>query len=188
MKSEIFNLIEENPVIIAIKNDDDLHTSLEYSGKVVFLLYGNICSISRNIKMLKDSGKTVIVHEDLISGLSADSISSRFIKENTLADGIITTRPNNIGEANKLGLFTVMRFFLVDSLSYMNMEKTLKHVKPNIVDILPGVMPKILKKVTSQIKIPVTAGGLISDKEDIYNAIQAGCIGISTTNHSIWDA
>lgn len=179
-------IIEKNPVIIAIKNDKELEKSLSYDNQVVFMLYGDICTISEKVDRLKNSGKIVIVHEDLISGLSSDDICSEFIKKYTKADGIITTRPNNINKAKKLGLFAILRFFVMDSLSYKNINKTLNQCTPDIIDILPGVMPKILKRISEEVKVPIIAGGLISDKEDIIGALKAGCIGISTTDSNIW--
>ena len=33
---------------------------------------------------------------------------------------------------------------------------------------------------------PVIAGGLISDKEDVIEALDAGAISVSTTNQDVW--
>ena len=55
-----------------------------------------------------------------------------------------------------------------------------------MIEILPGVMPKVIKKICSQSRIPVIAGGLISDKEDIMAALGAGAVSISTTNQTVW--
>lgn len=55
------------------------------------------------------------------------------------------------------------------------------------MEILPGLMPKIIRKIEKTIKIPIITGGLIEDKEDIINALAGGAIGISTTNSKLWD-
>ena len=34
--------------------------------------------------------------------------------------------------------------------------------------------------------VPVIAGGLITDREDIMGALGAGAISISTTNQKVW--
>ena len=36
-------------------------------------------------------------------------------------------------------------------------------------------------------KVPVLAGGLIADKEDVMAALEAGITAISTTNQAVWD-
>ena len=38
----------------------------------------------------------------------------------------------------------------------------------------------------AQTRVPVIAGGLITDKEDIMDALGAGAVSISTTNQSVW--
>ena len=55
-----------------------------------------------------------------------------------------------------------------------------------MIEILPGLMPKVIRKICSQSRIPVIAGGLITDKEDIMAALGAGAISISTTNQKVW--
>ena len=48
-------------------------------------------------------------------------------------------------------------------------------------------MPKILRRVCAKAKVPVLAGGLIADKEDVMAALEAGITAISTTNQAVWD-
>ena len=47
--------------------------------------------------------------------------------------------------------------------------------------------PKILRRVCATAKVPVLAGGLIADKEDVMAALEAGITAISTTNQAVWD-
>ena len=37
--------------------------------RVVFILFGDVCSIREIVKTIKDAGKIAMVHVDLISGL-----------------------------------------------------------------------------------------------------------------------
>ena len=60
-------------------------------------------------------------------------------------------------------------------------------VRPDFIEILPGVMPKIIARICRETQIPVIAGGLISDKEDILAALSAGARAISTTNPAVWE-
>lgn len=55
-----------------------------------------------------------------------------------------------------------------------------------MIEVLPGVMPKVLGRICKESRIPVIAGGLISDKEDIMAALNAGAVSISTTNQQVW--
>jgi len=47
-------------------------------------------------------------------------------------------------------------------------------------------MPKVLAKVCKLSTVPVIAGGLVSDKEDVMALLQAGVVIISSTNEKIW--
>ena len=67
-----------------------------------------------------------------------------------------------------------------------NLRRQLEHTRPDVIEILPGVMPKILRRITGFTRIPVIAGGLISDKEDILAALDAGAAAISATDPQIW--
>ena len=157
--------------------------------QVIFVLYGDICNIKEIVKKIHKAGKVAIIHIDLINGLGAREIAVDFIKEHTGADGIISTKMALIQRAIELSMYTVLRFFVIDSLSLKSIEQLDKQhgKRPDFIEVLPGVMPKIIKKICNSSKIPVIAGGLISDKEDIVKALGAGAIAVSTTSQEIWE-
>lgn len=185
-KNIIIDELHANPVIIAIKNNRDLTKALESNNKIVFVLYGNIDNISVIIDKLKDSGKIVIVHEDLIEGLSSTSWSNNFIIKYTNADGIITTRSQNAYEAKKMGLFSVLRFFAIDSMSYDSIIESVKKANCDLIEILPGIMPRIIESIYKRTSIPIVAGGLIRDKKEVMEALNAGALAISTSSEEVW--
>ncbi len=83
-------------------------------------------------------------------------------------------------------MYTVMRFFILDSMAFENIEKQLAVVRPDFIEILPGVMPKIIQKICRMVRTQVIAGGLITDKEDIVAALNAGAFSVSSTNQDVW--
>ena len=109
-----------------------------------------------------------------------------FIKKHTEANGIISTKPLLVKRAKELGLYTILRFFIIDSMAFENISKQCHLVKADFIEILPGVMPKIIKKICKMGNIPVIAGGLVMDKEDVMAALSAGAISVSTTNQDVW--
>ena len=186
---DIREVLYENPVIMAIKDGKDLRECLkeEYSdNKVVFVLYGNIETIPTIVKKLKDKDKIVFVHENLVEGLSSSHFSPSFIKKYTDADGIITLRAQNAYEARKIGLCTVFRFFLLDSLSYESVKDTIKTTSSDLLEVLPGIMPKMIGEISKRYPTPLVAGGLIRDKSDVVDALNAGAIAISSSNYAVW--
>lgn len=171
---------------MAVKNEIELDRALEEDSKIIFLLFGNIVNIADYVKKIKQHEKYVIVHVDLIDGLAAREISVDFIKKYTGADGIISTRINNIKRANELNLFTIFRIFIIDSMALENLETNVVKSNPDMVEILPGIISPVIQKIKNKIKIPIIAGGLISDKHEIIEALNAGAMCISSTNKNVW--
>ena len=187
---EFINKIEINPIIAAVKDDNGLATALTEDVEIIFVLYGDICTIPTIVKKIKNAGKVAMVHVDLITGLNnSKDVCLDFIKNNTEADGIITTKSNLIAHARELELNTVLRYFILDSLALQNIEKQAKSsgIKPDIIEFLPGiVLPKMIRRINKVSRVPIIAGGLIADKEDVMNALEAGALAISTTNETVW--
>ena len=94
MERIFWEAVEENPIIAAVKNMEDLEKCCSLSDiHVVFILFGDICSIADIVQKVKEAGKIAMIHVDLIGGLSTREIAVEFLKNNTEADGIITTKP-----------------------------------------------------------------------------------------------
>ena len=186
MKKEFRESLEDSPIIVAIKDDDGLRKCKTADSKVVFILYGDICSIADIVSEVKEAGKIALVHLDLIAGLSAKEIAVDFIHKYTKADGIITTKPQLIKRARELNMYTVLRFFVIDSMAFGNIEKQLKSVRPDLIEVLPALMPKVVSKICKSTSTPVIAGGLVSEKEDIMELLDAGVMSVSTTNSDVW--
>lgn len=178
--------LEDCPIVAAVKDEEGLQACLASESSVIFILYGDICNIGSIVEKIKASGKRAVVHMDLIQGLSGKEVAVEYLKKNTQADGIITTRPGLIRKAKEEGFFTILRFFVIDSMAYENIQKQTAQAMPDVIEILPGLMPKVVRKIRKAVRKPVIAGGLISEKEDIMGALDAGAIAISTTNQKVW--
>ena len=186
MKKEFKEALEDSPIIAAIKDDHRLHKSLNSDSRVIFILYGDIVTIADIVDTVKSSGKIAMVHIDLIAGLSSKEISVDFLKKYTKADGIITTKPALIKRAKELGFYTILRLFIIDSMAYENIDRQVTAAKPDLIEVLPALMPKIVSKICALSQTPVIAGGLVSDKDDVMSLLQAGVTSISSTNEQIW--
>ena len=190
MGREFLEKIEASPIIAAVKDNRELAKALQSDVDVVFILYGDVCTIPMIVDRIKEAGRTAMVHLDLVSGLSPKEISIDYIRMRTRADGIITTRANLIRHARESGLATILRYFVLDSLALINIEKQSqqRHAsQPDLIEILPGVIsPKVLSRICQMSRVPVIAGGLIHDRDDVMNALNAGAIAISTSTPDVW--
>ncbi len=181
------DIFESSPVITAVKDETGLKHAMEKDCMIVFILYGTVCSIPQIVERVKAHGKMAIVHVDLIMGLSSKEVAVDFIKENTRADGIISTKPGLVKRAMELGLVGGQRIFLIDSIALENTRKQLASFRPDFIEIMPGMMPKILRQIRENTSVLLVAGGLLSDKQDIMAAFQAGVDAVSTTKEDLWE-
>jgi glycerol uptake operon antiterminator len=179
-------LLERNPIIGAVK-EDNFNTALESECEVVFLLTGDILTIRNQVDLLHKHNKKVFIHLDMISGLSSTLIAVEYVKNELNVDGIITTKSNIAKKAIDINLDVVQRFFFIDSMSLENAIDSLKKVKPQAIEIMPGVIPKIISKIHKIYpEIPIICGGLIDNKDDIINALSSGAMSVSTSNINLW--
>ena len=186
MQKDFREALEDSPVIAAVKNDAGLVKCLTCESKIIFILYGDILTIPQIVETVKSAGKIAMVHIDLIQGLASKEIAVDFIHTYTKADGIISTKAPIIQRARELSMYTVMRFFLLDSMAFENICQQQYSVKPDFIEVLPGVMPRIIEKLCHLVKIKIIAGGLISDRESVVAALDAGAMGVSSTSHQVW--
>ena len=178
---------ENCPVIPEIINDEWLEALPESDCEIVYIVYGDICTIPEIVEKVKAAGKMAIVHMDLIVGLSSKEISVDFLKKYTKVDGIISMKPAMIKRANDVGLFTIQSFYLMDRFTYANIEKHIKNCNPDIVEFLPGGLSKVMSFLIEKIDRPVVASGLTQDKDDVMGALKAGAIAVATSNRRVWD-
>ncbi|MDO5132678.1 MAG: glycerol-3-phosphate responsive antiterminator [Eubacteriales bacterium] len=190
MGKEFVEKIEGSPIIAAIKNDAELALCLTTDIEVIFILYGDLCTIPGIVEKIKEAGRVAMVHLDLVAGLAPKEASVDFIRCRTQADGIITTRANLTRYAKEKGLATVLRFFILDSMALSNIEKQAQlhySAQPDVIEILPGVIvPKVMKRICAMSRVPVIAGGLIHDREDVVNMLDSGAVAISTSTPEVW--
>lgn len=186
MNSNFEKILIKNNKILAVKDQQTLENALSSSAKIIFLLSSDICSVEETTRLIKASGKICFVHLDMIQGLNTkDNSAIDYLKENTFADGIITTKSGVAKYAHKVGFLVILRCFLIDSISLTTTAKLFNETYIDAIEILPGVMSKIIEKISKQSSIPIIAGGLISDEEDINLALNSGAVAISTTKLNI---
>lgn len=182
-----FDKIYLNPIIAAVSDIEKLEKAIESPCEIIFLLTGSIFNLKDIVSKIKEKNKSIYIHIDLLDGFSRDIISLKYINDNIKPDGIITTKSNLIKHAKGMGLLTIQRLFMLDSLSLETGIRSIRSTNPDAVEIMPGIMPKVTNIIHNATKIPIIAGGLIMDKEDVIQSLKAGAIGISTSKEEIWD-
>lgn len=178
--------IQRNPLVASVSDLARLDAALKSPCEIIFLLKGDIFSIPDAVRRIHQAEKKVYIHFDLMEGFSREQVALRFLKEKVDPDGIITTRVNLIKFAKELRFSTIQRVFMLDSLSVETAIRSIKSTRPHAIELLPGIIPRVVKRVCQETRIPVIAGGLIESIEDIIATLQAGAVGISTTKEELW--
>ena len=178
--------VQINPVIAAVCNEEELSLALASDCRVVFLLLGDVLNIGSLTRRVHDSGKLCVIHLDLIEGFSSKEIAVDAIQKATVAEGIISTRGALIRRAKQLGMAAVQRGFMLDSRSLASFEQQISQSKPDFVEILPGLLPKVIASLKERVRVPIIAGGFIHEKEDVIAALQAGALAVSASSPKIW--
>lgn len=186
MKETVIDRVELNPVIAAVKNEEDLETAIKSQVTTIFLLCADIFNAKSLVDRIKNADKSALIHIDFLEGIGKDAKAIDYIIKVIQPDGVISTKSNHIKIAKDKGIFTIQRFFLIDSKSYEMTTKSVKSIQPDMIEIMPGVMPGIIQRITGQLSIPVIAGGLIRSKQDIMEVLSAGAVGASTGKKDLW--
>ena len=180
-------LLAESPVIAAVKDDEGLKKAVQSDCQVIFLLYGTIMNIGDLVQQVHNAEKICVVHADLVEGLSNRDIAVDGLVKLSHPDGIISTRSGQIRRAQALGLLTIQRGFLIDSMSMRSLLSQAETNRPDFIEILPGIIPTVIQEIVEKSSVPVIAGGLIRNKQDVMQALRAGVTAVSTTASDVWE-
>lgn len=188
MKKDIFmERLKEFRLIAAVKEEKHIEIALNKNLSGVFLLTGNIGVIKRYVDLYKSNNMFVFVHIEKIGGISYDHEGLEFVSHYVKPDGIITTKNNLIKLAKKLDLLTIQRCFLIDSDALIKSIEITKENQPDFVELMPALMPDVIREFKKKTDLPVITGGLIQDAEQMIKAIDAGAVAVSTGNCKLWD-
>ncbi len=175
--------IERCP-IIAATFDSAFEEALSAPVEVITLFNADLLTVEERISAAHKAGKAVLVHIDLASGIAKDHSGIEYLKK-CEADGIISTNSRLIKMAREAGLITVQRFFAIDSKGLGSVTDLVGNAKPDMIEIIPGVISKVIKRFSCG-SVPVIAGGLIETKAEITAALSAGAAAITTSKKELW--
>lgn len=178
--------ISENPIVASIDDLESLDLALDSPCGVISLLTGNIFNLKEISYKVHANNKILLIYVDKIDGFSKDTWGLEYIVKNIPLDGIITSRENLVKLSKDMGVFTIRRTFIPDTKSLEELLLSIKKNRPHALEILPAIIPRVINRIVEDTKIPLIAGGLISDFEDVRSSIDAGAIAISTSNKNIW--
>lgn len=176
----------ESHIIAAVRDEVDLQAALASPLKTVFLLSADIRSLKAQCDALHQARKRVFLHFDLVNGLKGDASGVCFAAEQFRLNGIISTKAQILKFAREAGLMAILRVFVLDSSALKTGLQHAQTCQPHFVEVLPGVSRKIIMLASQQFGLPVIAGGLIQDEDDVAQALAAGAAAVSTSHRELW--
>ena len=180
---ELYELLSCNPVIAAF-GQDGWDEAIASPCEILFCLKSKLSTIKTEVEKAHTCQKLVFVHIDLAEGIGKDREGLEFLKQIGV-DGIISTKNQLIRFAKELSLFTVQRFFALDSTGLDSVNEMLHSVSPDMIEIMPGVLGKVIKRFANG-SLPVIAGGLIETKTEVTEALSNGAAAVSTGKRELW--
>ena len=181
---ELLNRLEDCPIIAAVR-ESTWKQALSSPAEVLFCLETDLLTVSEKVAQAHEVGKIIFVHMDLAEGIGRDKIGLQYLARCGV-DGILSTKAQIIRAAKDAGLLTIQRFFILDSQGLNSIDEMLKVTNPHFMEIMPGVLPKAIRRFAAG-NIPVIAGGLIETKAEITSALSSGATAISTGSPHLWE-
>ncbi len=147
----------------------------------------HISTLKNVFALAKKHNKKMFLHADLVQGLKNDEYGAEFLCQQIKPYGLISTRGSAIIKAKQNGIVAIQRAFIIDSNAMKRSISLMDKTKPDYIEILPGLIPKIIKQVKEETGKEVFVGGLIETVEEANQALEAGASAITTSNIDLWD-
>lgn len=179
--------LEQHPVIAAVRDDTGLKAALAAPVRVVFLLATEITRMEAASAAVAEAGKLLFIHLDFVEGLARDEAALTFLARHARPAGVITTRTGLVQAARRIGVVPVQRLFLLDSQSVSTGLEAARTSKAEVVEVLPGIVPRAISAIRSQLSHSlIIAGGLVRTEKEARKALAAGAAGVSTSSSALW--
>jgi glycerol uptake operon antiterminator len=179
-------VLKVNPVIPAVRGrDGDLERALAGDHAAIFVLGGDVFRMLERVRRRPYRRPFICVNVDMVGGVASDASGIRFLAREV--DGVISTHRKVVEIARSNGALAIQRLFAIDTSAVERGLKVLRQADPDAVEILPGLaFPEIVESYRAALNKPVLAGGLIKDRPTAATILEAGAVGISTSDHRLW--
>jgi Glycerol-3-phosphate responsive antiterminator. len=174
-------------IIPAIRSMKDFEKMLDLPCPCAILLEVHLGLIGAVVRQSRRKGKKLFLHLDLIRGLSPDEAATDYICREFDPYGIVSTRAQVIMRAKQRGKKTIQRAFIIDSNAMKKSVQLIQKTDPDMVEVLPGLIPKVISRLKELTGKGIVAGGLIESEDEVIRALQAGADAVTTSNSSLWN-
>lgn len=179
-------MIQVQKIIPAISNHQNLKRFLELPLTYGILMNFQLAQLEDLVLAMKARGKKVLIHAELIKGLSTDEYGAIYLIQKLKVDGIISSKPKVIELCKKRGVIGIFRFFLKDTMSLEQSIELTRKVSPDYLEVLPATAVDIIDYLREKISQPILLGGLIQNEAQIRKCIAHHAVAVTTSNPDFW--
>lgn len=174
-------------IIPAIYNHKKLAMFLETDLKYGILMNFHLAQLEELVHLMKKNNKKVLIHSELIKGLSSDEYGAIYLIQSLHVDGIISSKPKVIEVCKKRNVLGIYRFFMKDTISLEQSIDIGKRLRPSFVEILPSSCYEYIGYIKEQIACEVLMGGLVKDEETAQKCFDHGAIALTVSDTALWN-
>lgn len=183
----LLKLFEEFLIIPSIKQRKELDLFFKTRYPIGLISDSHIGNLKALSELYKKHNKKVLVNTELLGGFLPDKTGLKLLKNMYYVDGIISSNAQVINMSKSVGLFTVERFFLLDSVAFNNVLKTLTKSSADVVELLPSLVAyDYHKTIVDACKKPILVGGFINSRERVKLAENLKFSGVTTSSQNAW--
>lgn len=157
---------------------------------ILFLQGGELVELEATLIRLRQgptANTPIMLHIDLLAGLTSDEAGLRYLASLKGIDGIITVRAHMVTQARRFGLASILLLFLQDGRSVERGLHVIEQSKPDMVELVPGAAALEVAGQFERIAAPRIAGGLVRTPVLVRRLIDSGCAAVSTSDSRLWD-
>lgn len=180
------DILKPNTVIPSVRRLRDLDAALAAPSQAVLLTNVHIGNLEALVARVHAGGKVALIHTDLLGGFRPDKDGIKLLRTMFKVDGIFTQNAQVLALANKVGLWSVLRIFLIDSRSLERSLEILHEGKADAIEVLPALLAHRRATDFTRVGVPAIAGGMIEEAEEIRALFDAGYTAVTTSNPCLW--
>lgn len=153
----------------------------------ITMKFGDINSLYQLIKTAHSYNKFIILHMDSIKGIAMCDEGIKFLAR-IGTDALITNKPSQIEIIKIEGILAIQNMFLVDSNALKSGIQSIQKYKPDAVNIMPAsIASRYIKEIIDKTGIKIIAGGLISEPDELKEALDKGISAVITSKRELWE-
>ncbi|WFS60902.1 glycerol-3-phosphate responsive antiterminator [Pseudodesulfovibrio thermohalotolerans] len=182
-----FKTFTKRPIIAAVRTEKEFQLALKSEVSTIFMMGGTVSLVRDLARQAYEADKHIFFHAELVKGLGRDQEGIAFLVEQGPLNGIVSTKPHLLAAARDLGVTTILQIFLIDTQALHTGIRNIESVKPDAVELMPGLVPSIAGQFKALLNVPLFAAGLIRHEHEVRSMLDAGVDALAMSEQRLWN-